>query len=99
MVGCLFYWWRWGHTIAPSEKFRQRYTTSLFRVLGFAYCPSTDGVAICQPVGLRPLLTDMGTVAPWFVSPGSCHPGLGRSDVAALGSECVCFVAVYGFCP
>ena len=67
-----------------SKEFSQRYTTSLFRVLSFAYRPSTDGVAICYPVGLRPPSTGVGAVAPWSVSPGSRHPGLGGSDVATM---------------
>ena len=65
-----------------SEELCQEYTTSLSRELDLALCPSTGGVVWRQPVGLRSLFPDAKATAPRFVSPGSYHPGLGRSDVA-----------------
>ena len=68
---------------SPVPKVPPEVTTSLVCVLSFAYRPSTDGVAIRYPASLRPFSTGVGTVAPWFVSLGSHHPGLGEPNVTA----------------
>lgn len=64
------------------HQFRQRYATSLFRDLGLTHSPSTDGVIVSQPVGLRPPFPGAKTAAPRFSVARFYHPGLGRSDVA-----------------
>ena len=75
-----------GANDSPVPEVPPEITTSLVCVLSFAHRPSTDGVAIRYPVGLRPLSTGIGAVAPWFLSPGSHHPGLGGSGVATYAA-------------
>ena len=64
------------------HRFRQKYTTSLFRDLDLVHAPSTDEVIVSQPVGLRPPFPGAMAAAPRFSVARLCHPGLGRSDVA-----------------